>query len=83
MIALLMIISNKTVSKLYDKMVQSFNFPFPENTLSLIAKNWSYFHLREKNSDYLTKTFELSYLGKNMLCKPIDFLCKQNLVIRK
>ena len=29
-----MIISHKTVSKLYDKIIQSFNFLFPEHAAS-------------------------------------------------
>ena len=28
-----MMIYHKTVSKLYDKMIQSFNFPFPEHVV--------------------------------------------------
>ena len=28
-----MMISHKTVSKLYDKIIQSFNFPFPEHAV--------------------------------------------------
>ena len=78
-------IYHKTVSKLYDKIIQSFNFLFPEHVV-FDSEKLDIFSLRVKKSDYLTKTYKLSYLGKMlMLCKfeVINFLCKQNLVIQK
>ena len=74
-----MMIYHKTVSKLYDKMIQSFNFPFPEHVVFDSEK------LDIKNFNYLTKTCKSLCLGKicHVSLRSINFLCKQNLVIQK
>ena len=59
-------IYHKIVSKLYDKIIQSFNLLFPEHVV-FDSEKLDIFSLRVKKSDYLTKTCKLSYLGK-MLC---------------
>ena len=79
-----MMICHKTVSKLYDKVIQSFNFPFPEH-VAFDSEKLDIFSFTRKNSDYLTKTCELSHLGKVCYAslRSVDFLCQQNLVIQK
>ena len=77
-------ICHMTVGKLYGKIIQSFNFPFPEHVV-FDSEKLDIFSFMSNNSDYLTKTCELSYLGK--ICyislRSTNFLCKQNLVIQK
>ena len=79
-----MMIYHKTVSKLYDKMIQSFNFPFPEHVV-FDSEKLAYFLLRVKNVNYLTKTCKSLCLGNicYVILRSINFLCKQNLVIQK
>ena len=84
MTVLFMMIYHKTVRKRYDKMIQSFNFPFPEHVV-FDSERSEYFLLLVKNSNYLTKTCKSLRLGK--ICyvslRSINFLCKRNLVIQK
>ena len=62
-----MVISHKTVSKLYEKMIQrrfkGKNDSFPEHFV-FDSEKLDIFSFTTKNSDYLTKTCELPYLEK-------------------
>ena len=63
-----MAISHRTVSKLYDKMIQSFNFPFPEYVV-FNSEKLDIFSFASKNFRLFNQNLWIIVSRKNMLCK--------------